>query len=290
VHRIIESRLLNHIEKIRRYVIRHMKKEWRKNMKKQIIVGLFLAFGILLLVSSMVMAGSSPGTGIKGTSHDLSSATGRGNAWGAGVAADPTLDRICIYCHAPHHTLKAADAKAADIDYFPLWNHQLSNLTYMPYSNTDLNNPVTPNAIQHQLNANLGQPGGVSKLCLSCHDGTVAVSAYGYAPASSVYHSGTKTTDGTRFDIGSTIGNLQNHHPIGFDYQQVAAADDEIYDANTRQFLGNNPYGLYINDVLWGGKMECTSCHDVHNTKNTGTKFVWVADVNSNFCLSCHRK
>jgi len=261
-------------------------------MKKQIIVGLFLTLGVLLLASSMVFAGINPGTGIKQTSHDLSTATGRGNAWQAGVQADPALDRICIYCHAPHHTLKAEDAKAADINYYPLWNHKITTMTYTPYQNTDPTDPSTPNNIQHQLNANLGQPGGVSKLCLSCHDGSVAVNEYGYYNASSQNHAGgvtTKDVAGGRFAIGAD-GILQNHHPIGFDYTQAALADDELYDANTRQFLGNNPYGLYINDVLWGGKMECTSCHDVHNTKNTGKKFVWVDDTNSNFCLSCHKK
>jgi predicted CXXCH cytochrome family protein len=36
--------------------------------------------------------------------------------------------------------------------------------------------------------------------------------------------------------------------------------------------------------------MECASCHDVHNTKNTGDTFTWVQDTNSNLCLSCHKK
>ncbi len=74
-------------------------------MKKHISILLIIA-GILLVSASMVMAGANPGTGIKSTSHDLSSATGRGAAWDAGTAADPTLDRICIYCHAPHHTIQ----------------------------------------------------------------------------------------------------------------------------------------------------------------------------------------
>jgi predicted CXXCH cytochrome family protein len=257
-------------------------------MKKQITVGLFLSLGILLLISAIAVAGITPGTGIKSTSHDLSSATGRGNLWNAGVAADPTLDRICIYCHAPHHAIKASDAEAYGLTYYPLWNHGVTTQTFQTYSNTDPNNPVIPNSIQHQLNADIGQPGSVSRLCLSCHDGTVAVSTYGYLPSQTT-HTGTVTVTGTRFAIGQD-GNLQNHHPIGFNYKDVQAADDEIYEPTTRQFLGNNPYGLTINDVLWGDNMECSSCHDVHNTKNTGKKFLWVEDTNSNLCLSCHKK
>ena len=257
-------------------------------MKKSISL-LLIIVGILIVSATMVMAGADPGTGIKATSHDLSSATGRGGAWDAGVAADPTLDRICIYCHAPHHTIKSADATTAGLTYYPLWNHDLTELTFTMYENTTTGD--VPNNIQHQLNADLTtQPGSISKLCLSCHDGSVAVSSYGNfnGGIAGSKHTGTTTVTDSRFAIGQG-GDLTNHHPIGFDYEAVAAIDDEIRDSSN-ELLGNNPYGLEINDLLYGGKMECASCHDVHNTKNTGTKFTWVADTNSNLCLSCHAK
>jgi predicted CXXCH cytochrome family protein len=255
-------------------------------MKKYISLMLIIV-GTLLVSAAVVMAGSDPGTGIKATSHDLSSATGRGAAWDAGTAADPNLDRICIYCHAPHHSIKSADAATAGVTYFPLWNHDLTSMSYSLY--TDNNNDV-PRNISHQLNAELTQPGSISKLCLSCHDGSVAVSSYGNfnGGVSASKHTGSVNTTGTRFAIGSD-GNLSNHHPIGFDYAAVAAIDNEIREVSN-ELLGNNSYGLTIADLLYGGKMECASCHDVHNTKNTGTKFTWVADTNSNLCLSCHAK
>lgn len=255
-------------------------------MKKYLATIMFVALGILL-VSSMVTAGINPGTGIKATSHDLSSTSGKGNSYGAGTAADPTLDRICIYCHAPHHTLKTADATAAGISYYPLWNHQLSSIaSYTPYSN-GLNGTASDiTDLSHKLNHTAGQPGGVSKLCLSCHDGSVSVNQYGYSPASS-RHNGTAAglLDATSaYGIG-IAGNLQNHHPIGFNYASVASVDDEIADPTT-------PLNtiLTINDALWAGRMECTTCHDVHNTKNEGEKFLWASDANSKFCLTCHVK
>ncbi|MEK6699967.1 MAG: cytochrome c3 family protein [Nitrospirota bacterium] len=248
-------------------------------MRKHTLVLLCLA--VVLVFASAVMAGVNPGTGIKSTSHDLSATTGKGATWAP--SSDPLLDRICIYCHAPHHTLKSADAVAKGINYFPLWNHALSTITsYTPYSN----GTEVPGSIQHQLNATIGQPGSVSKLCLSCHDGSVAVGAYGYAPSSSIGTTNVKASG--RILIGD-LGNLQNHHPIGFDYGAVQAVDDEIKDP-TSVLLGNNPDLLAINDLLWGGKMECSSCHDVHNTKNTGMKFLWVEDTSSNLCFSCHDK
>jgi predicted CXXCH cytochrome family protein len=265
--------------------------EEKSIMRKNIILILVLALGIVL-VSALAFAGLNPGTGIKQTSHDLSSATGKGALYNAGTFADGALDRICIYCHAPHHTMTTAEAQAVNIDYYPLWNHDITTITtYTTYSNTY--DGTIPNSTQHQLNAVLGQPGSVSKLCLSCHDASVAVSSYGHfdGGASSSQHTGnvlvTATLSG-RFGIG-VGGNLQNHHPIGFDYVAVSLIDDEIRDASST-LLGNNPYGLTINDLLWQNKMECSSCHDVHNTKNTGLKFLWVEDTNSNLCFSCHKK
>src|SRR5579862_9208352 len=62
----------------------------------------------------------------------------------------------CIYCHAPH---------SANGNMAPLWNQTLSTSTYTTYTSTtyaNKNNPQMP----------LGSDSG---LCLSCHDGTVAV-------------------------------------------------------------------------------------------------------------------
>lgn len=268
-------------------------KEDTSAMKRLFAAGLLLAAGVLA-AGGTAHAGLNPGTGILQSSHDLSSATGKGALYNAGTFADPSLDRVCIYCHAPHHTITTAEAAAADITYYPLWNHDITTTaSWTPYQNTDPANPVIPNSIQHQLNATLGDPGSISRLCLSCHDASVAVSSYGNfdGGASTSKHTGNvliTATLGGRYGIG-VGGNLQNHHPIGFDYADVVLADDEIKDPSS-VLLGNNPYGLTVNDLLYGGMLECASCHDVHNTKNTGSKFLWVADTNSSLCFSCHLK
>lgn len=259
-------------------------------MKKITVLLLLLVFGLLTMVS-LVTAGPNPGTGIKLTSHDLSSKS-KGPLYGAGTISD-SQDRICIYCHAPHHTITTTEAAAAGITYYPLWNHDLSTTTtWTPYQNTDPANPVIPDYIPHQLNTLPGDPSSISKLCLSCHDASVAVSSYGNfdSGAASSRYTGTIKIDTTlngRFGIG-VGGNLQNHHPISIIYADALAADDEIKDPSSP--LIGSARGLTINDVLYGGKVECTSCHDVHNTKNEGSKFLWVADTTSNLCFSCHAK
>ena len=252
-------------------------------MKKYLALMIFLLG--MVLVSSLATAGTFPGTGILKTVHDLSNLGGRGPTWGVATVAEDPLDRVCIFCHAPHNTITADQAAAAGLTYYPLWNHDLSSMTYQLYTN---NTNDIPNMPMHQLNATLTQPGSISKLCLSCHDGSVAVSSYGNFNPSSSRRTGTVTMQGSRKGIGLN-GDLSNHHPIGFDYLEVRAADPEIR-APGDTLRGNNPYGLKISDLLFGNKMECASCHDVHNTKNTGTSLTWVSDYQSNLCFSCHAK
>ncbi len=259
-------------------------------MKKSIVV--LLAISLVMVFGTVAMAtNQAPGTGIRGTSHDLSSATGVGATWGAGTAAD-SMDRICIYCHAPHHSANQTDVTSingqltggAKLSYYPLWNHEVSVQSYATFTDGS----DSPTSIQHQLNANIGQPGSVSRLCLSCHDGSVAISSYGHfdGGTSSSQHAGSIKASG-RILIGGS-NDLTNHHPIGFDYTQVLAADDEIAPTDTQVGLGT--YNLTIGDLLWNNKMECSSCHDVHNTKNEGKKFLWVEDTGSALCLTCHLK
>ena len=97
-------------------------------------------FKILLLNSLIVCFLAVPEVFavVAGTAHDLS----------------PSQDgsMACQYCHTPHMAL--ADT--------PLWNHKLSDRVYEIYWSSS-------------LDAKVGQPTGSSKLCLSCHDGTIAL-------------------------------------------------------------------------------------------------------------------
>ncbi|MEW6117896.1 MAG: cytochrome c3 family protein [Nitrospirota bacterium] len=247
---------------------------------KKIVVVLSMAALSVLLVATMVFAVAAPGSGIKGTFHDLSKTGATAVAYGD-TAEQAGLDRICVYCHAPHHTAKLTDsATSGGVQYLPLWNHGVTTQTYTTYTNGP-DDPADGNHLS-AAEAMAGQPGSVSKLCLSCHDGTVATNQYGFYSSPSK-GAGDKFISAGRALIGGG-GDLTNHHPVGFDYAMVKATDDEI--ADTTATLGSYTIG----DLLWAGKMECTTCHDVHNTKNTGNKFLWIEDTNSQFCMACHLK
>jgi len=43
------------------------------------------------------------------------------------------------------------------------------------------------------------------------------------------------------------------------------------------------------NDMLFDGKMECASCHDVHNRFGV-SGLLKMSNVNSELCLTCHNK
>lgn len=256
-------------------------------MKKRLIVA-SMTLGILALVGTVAYAGTTPGSGIYDTVHDLSGA--RGDNYGG---ADHQ-DRVCIWCHAPHHTLDLSDAPT--YDYLPLWNHEVS--TYASFDTYNAGDGQPDDDAGHyststDLLSTGDQPGSVSRLCLSCHDGTVAVNAYGTAADARTTSRGAGDTDiqdvGLNYRIGAG-GSLANHHPIGFDYDTVADVDDEIADVDTLIGAQDASNWQQIGDLLYGGQMECVTCHDVHNTKNKGETLLWESDVHSAFCCTCHLK
>jgi predicted CXXCH cytochrome family protein len=259
-------------------------------MKKYIVV--CLAVGLVLAFGTMAMAVNTPGGGINGTYHDLSS-LGNGNQFGDS-ADQAGLNRICVYCHAPHNTIKP-DVAGGTFTYMPLWNHgKTTNVgAFTMYSNgSDL-----PGSLSHQSQAMVlaNQPGSVSLLCLSCHDGSISTNMYG--SGSSVGQDNKNIQTGTGRAVIGLNGDLSNHHPIGFDYTQVQSpVDDEIRVSTDAGFLADPTDGTKqggpktIADLLWGKNVECVSCHDVHNTKNGGTKLTWVNDKQSKLCLTCHNK
>lgn len=201
----------------------------------------------LVLGAQSGMAGT-----IAGSAHDFSTA-----AWSG--------EQVCIACHNPQ------DANASVI-VAPQWNHTLSTQTYALYS--------TPS-----LKASIGQPGMRSKLCLSCHDGTVAVDSFGGA-AGSQYISRAN-------NIGAT---LKDDHPIGFVYDTALAnLNGTLFDPSTRSVTigsgGTTHTGTIAALMLYGGQLECSSCHDVHNKYTAGTTgLMKLGSTGSAICTACHNK
>lgn len=182
---------------------------------------------------------------VAGSAHDF---TAKG--WSGGT--------LCGVCHTPH----SADTTVRNA---PLWNHKVTSATYTLYSSPT-------------LKASLSQPTHYgSKLCLSCHDGTVALDSFG------------RNTGTTFIDSSNSVGtNLQGTHPIGLIYDtSLASVDPKLYNPSTQATpLG----GTITHDLLFGtGNLECASCHDVHNTQNNAS-LLRITKDGSAICLTCHNR
>ena len=262
---------------------------------------LLAALGLCLAGAALAfdppVNGYPVGTGVVGTPHDLGTSHHGMNYTNP---ADVDLQRICIFCHAPHNTYKLSPANGGPavgvgagptapdaFDYLPLWNHELTgNFAYSMY----WNGPGAPQigAKASQAIQNGMEMGSVSLLCMSCHDGSVAVNSYGNTDQPITSQSGGGIPISPAYSVGQD-NNMQNHHPIGFDYDAVQAVDTEIANADSRSFTATDS----IRDHLYGAgntQLECASCHSVHNTGNSGESLLWRSDVNSELCLTCHMK
>ena len=71
---------------------------------------------------------------------------------GPGAMKEQATTGLCVFCHTPHNGNPARS----------MWNRETPGISYQLYSSST-------------LRANLKQPTGSSRLCLSCHDGFVAM-------------------------------------------------------------------------------------------------------------------
>jgi predicted CXXCH cytochrome family protein len=132
-------------------------------------------------------------------------------------------------------------------------------------------------------------PGGMSRLCLSCHDGTVAIgnvnviNGQSGQPAQSgqpVRMLGT-TPDGKMPLTDVTTGftrnlgtDLTNDHPISFTFDDALANSDGELRKPDGAIVGTREVGKprprlplekdHAAAPTAGGKLQCTTCHDPH--------------------------
>jgi hypothetical protein len=231
---------------------------------------------------------------IANTKHNLS-------ANGTGTVKATSETQICVFCHTPH--------SAENIPGAPLWNRKLSGATYNTYQSSSIDASID------ELSKG---PGGLSRLCLSCHDGTMAVGSVNVlngqaSPTINMAGTGTGGTmpagSGTSTGFTRNLGvDLTNDHPISFTYDaSVAALDGELRspDGNV---VGTRTRGAAKPKLpLENGQMQCTTCHDPHlketdplkgaakflrlnrlqESTPTGGAFSETGDI---FCLACHEK
>ena len=182
--------------------------------------------------------------------HNLSPSSG------ASISSQGSLG--CTFCHAPHSGLGGVT---------PLWNQTLSKATYTPYSSTT---SVERGKTQPTL-------GVTSSLCLSCHDGTVAVgqsAAYGRLPVT-----------GSMNNVDAFGTNLSGSHPFSMVLPLKDASN--LTASLVTQHKTADPTGAV---KLINGNIECTSCHNPHvqGTDKIAQNFLVRDSSKGQMCLACH--
>jgi len=212
-------------------------------MSKRYTIGLALLVAGSVLIPGPVSSGS-----ILDTKHNLSIS-------GPGPVKATTEEEICVFCHTPHNGRR-------DIPY--LWNKSDTATSYTPYQSST-------------LHATVGQPTGASKLCLSCHDGTIALGALLTRPAEIPFVGGVRFIPDGRAKLGT---DLSDDHPVSLVYDGALATSNlELKDPLTLPA----PVRLDQNKEL-----QCTACHDSHD--NSNGKFLVMTNQYSGLCTTCHSK
>ena len=227
----------------------------------------------------------APG-GITGSSHDFTDGVqGRRDAGsGTPLAFDESWNarnEICRVCHVPHDHGRASQRYLNGL----LWNHTVSTATYTMY---DTAWSSTMSGTQS------AQPDGTAKLCLACHDGTVGIDSFDRYAGGAVdivdYDDGYLVpgfADGTNLDLRGT-------HPISVAFPAGEIADGRNFtDPGTATWAA----GDTVTSTLDAGKVQCSTCHDVHAQESVvGTHLLRQAQnvgqggVASGLCLTCHVK
>jgi predicted CXXCH cytochrome family protein len=205
-----------------------------------------VTLAVLLALGALAPGAAAPvfAESIVNSRHNLSVS-------GPGAVKAASESQVCIFCHTPHDASGEA----------PLWNRSASASTYLTYaSSTALAAP--------------GQPSGASKLCLSCHDGTIALGMV-RSPATAIPMAGSATLPAGASRLGT---DLSDDHPVSFAFDQA---------------LSSRKGDLVNPSLLTGavrldqaGNLQCTSCHDAHDDRYG--KFLVVQNGSSALCLTCH--
>jgi predicted CXXCH cytochrome family protein len=202
------------------------------------------AFALALATGAFAspLPAAAAGTDIGKTVHNLTPE-------GPGKFKETQKTGLCVFCHTPHN----ANPQQA------LWNRNVSGVTYQLYSSST-------------LRADVSQPTGSSRLCLSCHDGLVAMGSLRSPPQGDALKLGAMTGSNM---LGT---DLSASHPVSFVYDALLASKHPgLVDPSSL------PSTVRLDSTK---QMQCTACHDPH--ENRRADFLRMDTVNGTLCLTCH--
>jgi predicted CXXCH cytochrome family protein len=199
-----------------------------------------------LLATGIAGVAFGQGQSVIDSPHNLST-------FGPSIIRATTQEQVCIFCHTPHN--------ASPIR--PLWNRFMPVDAYVVYSS-------------NSLDARPGQPTGSSKMCLSCHDGTIALGSIVSQNQIIQMAQGITTLPPGSTNLGT---DLSDDHPISFRYDSsLVFKDPKLVDPHQL------PPQLRLDH---NRELQCTTCHDPHD--DSRGYFLVMSNENSALCRSCHQ-
>jgi hypothetical protein len=212
-----------------------------------------------LLAPAAGGARAQVGGSVVDTLHNLSVS-------GPGEIRAATETQVCKFCHVPHSAVVPE----------PLWGHRLSDAAAYAVPDVRGGKAIRP----------APQPDGSSRLCLSCHDGTVALGDMG-RKGNVPMQGAQRLSPGRKGFIGT---DLSGSHPISIAMPETDPGAEDGGDMGLRplQALATD------HDVRLDkeGRIQCTTCHDPHSDRNYVPGRVphfWVKSTVEDVCLACHQ-
>ena len=205
---------------------------------------------------------------VEDTKHNLS-------ITGPGDVKAVSATQICIFCHTPHNSSPAQ----------PLWNHELSAVVnYINY---------TSDTLQSYTEGDAPPIDGYSKLCLSCHDGTVAIGSVvsKWEEIMMVTVAGVIDSSGKLIGGPGYLGtDLSGGHPISIIFDEALVTKRNSAEPPLTHL--NWPIvdtDIKLHPTQGGYGVQCTSCHDPHENKAAGGwPPFWQKPTHDEVCLVCH--
>ncbi len=253
---------------------------------------------ILALAISMVIAGVAMAS-VVSSKHDMRYIALPGTALANRITAGPTemTSQVCVFCHHPHR-----GATSNGVTNTLLWNINAAAHNYPVYANTATLDYAT-HADGYTVGTDTGEDARYTLLCLGCHDGTTAVASNSFIRTAADGSLGafpdltqTNTSDNGAANLGTT---LADDHPVDFTYPTLrAGSDTDVNIVVTGGKVDGEADGIQVLYPLFGGTMQCATCHDVHNGSSPHVEFMRglnPADMSeqdvitsSKICRDCH--